>query len=454
MKAVLLAAMYSEASNQRLLIVEKVGPKGAMAIAGAIQEMEELDQRLGDMEPDAETGSEVDHSLDSEVMARSNSYERDPELEREEKLIQALQEKRRLEEKLADLTEDLKDSQDKCHSLEEELEESNYRSDKGRRTTMDEKSLQQLTIQVDRDKDYIVKLETDLQDANSKLEQQERQLEKLKGDSQDKQDLRDELQLIKNERDELRQKTKANENLRKKIQALQEQERSSANLRRDLQGAQEQLQETDDLKDRCAALEKANEENAKTIANGEQEIFDQKTAKEQLKYELKVLSQRFEQTRDMLTTAQENIKELEDHAQDSQSTGESGDLDDLDTELNAEAGNIDDAEKRAAKRKSMVAHASADSIVLQQNLSISSASVARLEQRCLDLLQENLGFKAVLEDKDASSEHPFQHLTKRLESLEKGMEEVQGKYATSSTEAADLRRLLELSESQGAYSFP
>jgi protein HOOK3 len=441
--------MYSEKSDQRSQIVEKVGLKGASAIADAIQEMEELDQRLGDMGVETETNSEIDHSTDSDVPIRGTSYERDPELEREEKLIQALQEKRKLEEKLAYLEDDLKESEDRRHVLEEELQESKFGLDRRRRTTMDEENLQQLNLQADRDRDYIAKLETDLSEANSTLENQQRQLERLKVDAQSKQELRDELQLIKSERDGLRQKAKANENLKKTIQALQEQERANASMRRDLQGAQEQLAEVDRLRDRCAALEKANEENAKTIANGEQEIFDQKTAKEQLKYELKVLSQRFEQTREMLTTAQETIRELEDRSVDVEGGEDSAELD-LDAELNAEPGTIEEAEKKVTKRNLVAAAQNADTIVLQQNLSIANASIARLEQRCLDLLQENLGFKAVLEDKDGKFDHPFQHQTKRLEILEKEMEDIQAKYTAATSKASDLRRLLELSESQGS----
>jgi len=219
-----------------------MGPKFALPIATAIEDMEELDQRLADMAAETEPGSDFDHSTDSEAPMKETSYERDPELEREEKLIQALQEKRRLETKLAELSDDLKESQDKCSMLQEELAESKYDLDKRRRNTLQEDNFQLLNIQAGRDKDYIAELETDLANATSTIEGQERQIERFKSDSQSKQELKDELQLIKSERDELRQKTKANENLKKKIQALQEHERANANLRRELQNAQEQLQ--------------------------------------------------------------------------------------------------------------------------------------------------------------------------------------------------------------------
>src|ERR1700761_7678314 len=99
--------MYSEKSNDRMVrVMQTLGPKFALPIATAIEEMEELDQRLAEMGADTETNSDIDHSTDSEMPTRGTSYERDPELEREEKLIQALQEKRRLEAKLAELSDD------------------------------------------------------------------------------------------------------------------------------------------------------------------------------------------------------------------------------------------------------------------------------------------------------------------------------------------------------------
>ena len=80
---------------------------------------------------------------------------------------------------------------------------------------------------------------------------------------------------------------KANENLKKKIQALQEQERVNQGLQGDLQNVHEQLQELEEIKEQCTALEKINEENAQAIANGEQEIFDQKTPKEETRARVK-----------------------------------------------------------------------------------------------------------------------------------------------------------------------
>jgi protein HOOK3 len=443
--------MYSEVSNARMInVMGTLGTDVALPIAQAIGEMEELDAKIADMGADTETGSDMDHSTDSEAPGmRVTSYERDPELEREEKLIKALQEKRVLEDRIADLSDDLKEAREKCTTLEEELAESKFTLDRRRRTTMDEQDLQQLNFQAGRDKDYIAELETDLANATSTIEQQERQMEKFKADGSSKQELKDELQLVKAERDELRQKSKVNENLKKKIQALQEHEKANTTLRKELQSVQEQLQEHDAIKDRCAALEKANEENAQTIANGEQEIFDQKTAKKRMEHELNLITQRFEQARDMLNSAQETIRDLEDRAHDGTSARESSDdVNNLDAELAAESG-TENAESRRDKNPKTPT-SSAETIVLQQNLSIANASVARLEQRCLDLLQENLGFKSDVDQAgDLNSDHPFQHQVRKLEALTKELEDIQSKYIASTTDVTDLKRRLELSENLG-----
>jgi protein HOOK3 len=448
--------MYSEVSNERMInVMQTLGTDVAIPIAQAIGEMEELDANLADMGADTETGSDMDQSTDSEAPAiRKTSYERDPELEREEKLIKALQEKRVLENRIADLSDDLKESREKCSTLEEELAESKFTLDRRRRTTMDEQDLQQLNLQAGRDKDYIAELETDLANATSTIDQQERQIEKLRADDNSKQELKDELQLVKAERDELHQKSKVNENLKKKIQALQEHEKANTGLRKELQSVQEQLQEHEAIKDRCAALEKANEENAQTIANGEQEIFDQKTAKKRIEHELNLITQRFEQARDMLNNAQETIRDFEDRVQDGNSTREaSDDINNLDAELAAESG-TESTELRRDKRP-RTSISSAETIVLQQNLSIANSSVARLEQRCLDLLQENLGFKSDIDEAgELNSEHPFQHQVRKLEALSKELEEVQSKYIATTTEITDLKRRLELSENQGTFTLP
>jgi protein HOOK3 len=438
--------MYSDKSNERMVqVMHVLGPKVMQPIAMYIGEVEELDQKLADSVADAEPGSEIGHFSDSEAPVTRRSFERDPELEREERLIQALQERRRLEAQVADLAEELQQTKAQFTKVEEKLAEANFTLDRRRRRTIDEEELEQLSAKADRDKDYIAELETDLASAKAAIEQQERQLERFRQDDANKQDLRDELQMVKTERNELLQKAKANENLKKKIQTLQEQERANQALRTNLQSANEQLQELEALRDRCTALEKANDENAQTIANGEQEIFDQKTSKKRLEHEVKLLGQKFEQTRDLLSNAQERNRELEEQLNEyeSRQSASLDQLNSLDTELNADSGAGDERDKR--KNTLIRSTSGADTIILQQKLTIAESSVSRLEQKCLDLLQENLGYKSILDGTDGTKEdsQAFAHQTKRLEEVSKELEDSKSKYIAATSEIADLNHRLE-----------
>jgi predicted nucleic acid-binding Zn-ribbon protein len=137
---------------------------------------------------------------------------------------------------------------------------------------------------------------------------------------------------------------------------------------------------------------------------------------------------------------------------DSQSTeGREGGLGSLDDELNAEVeGTV--VKEKEIKKKPRESTTTAEGIVLQQNLNIANASIARLEQRCLDLLQENLGFKSIIdetEDNKSSELHPFQVQARKLESLSQELDEVKSKFLTASTEARDLTQRLEAASGKG-----
>jgi protein HOOK3 len=441
-KCALLAGMYSPESNERMVeLMQKLGRKVAQPIAAFIGDMEEIDQSMSEV-VDNEPLSEAEYPEESDA-PRGPSFERDPELEREEQLIRVLHEKKVLEARLADAMADLEEERGKRSQLEDELAESRYTLDRRRGKSMDDKNVAQ-QIREDRDKEYIAELEMDLSSARTTIDQQDRQLEKLKSDSASKLELRDQLALITTERDDLRQKSKANENLRKKIQTLQEQEKANTVLRHDLQEAQEQLQELDAFRDRCLALEKATEENAQTIANGEQEIFDQKTAKRMLEHELKLMTQKWEQGRELLVNAQDTIRDLEERISDPHR-----EFDTLDDELNEENKPVKESKPRTSMPTTSV-----DSIVLQQNLTIATASISRLEQRCLDLLQENLGFKAILDGNadlnSAATLHPFQHQAKRLETMLKDLESARAKMLNASTRIKDLQERLESAQGKSA----
>lgn len=322
--------MYSPESNQRMgRLVVGLGPEYAMTIAGAMKQMEDEDAEAEaethlfasgerseyDSTPDIDPQALVPTGLSSPPANDRHSIDRDPELEQEEKLIHAyktINELQASHQKAAIELEELR--QDK-EELQRNFDAFKYEVEHEGRNTAQNDIVKELQIKADRDRDYIAELETELDTARSTTSNQERQIERYKADTDAKQKLRDDLQLLRAERDDLLQKSRANENLKKKIQTLQDQDRANATLKDDLRLANEQLQDLDRLRDQCAILQKANQENLKTIANGEQEIFDQKTNKKRLEHEYKVLAQKWEAAKDRQGRDHETITDLENKLQ-------------------------------------------------------------------------------------------------------------------------------------------
>ena len=418
LKAVLLAAMYNEKSNRRMIeVMERLGTKVALPIAKAIGDMEALDRRLAEYGIEQELDAETDHSPDPESAApEAPSFGRDPELEREEKFITAYTRIKELEAGNAKLRTDFEAVYDRAKALEDELTEMKFEMENKGHKLQESEMVQQMKQKIAKDKDYISEIEANLSSAQALAENQVRQLERYKADAESKQELRDELQLTKSERDELLQKAKANENLKKKIQALQDQERANVKLREDLRVQSEQLQELDALRERCLALQRANEESLETISNGEREIFDQKATRKRLEHELLVMSQKFEAGRERQTRDHETITELEEKIQElesSQASRAQG-LGNLDEELAATEKDDDTQVLKVAlkwnrmltlsyrkKVKSTPTPATADTIILQQKLDVLQSRVSSLETQYLDVYQENLGLQGALQDAQA-----------------------------------------------------
>ena len=336
LKAVLLAAMYSPSSNQRMVkVMELLGPKVAIPIATCIGSIEYLDHQSAESEARIDSGSDAEGMMSPDRSSTPGiaGLTRDPALEQEERLLQAYSRIKHLEEKTAALGAELSETQTHKAEAENELIELKYQVEQSGSLGADNEIVKQLRHRSEQDQDWIAELEAELNNYKSSVESQERQLERLKIDAESKQTLRDELQLLKVERDDLLQKSKASDNLKKKIQTLQESDKGNQILRQDLEAAQEETQKLRAFKDRCAALQKANEEKLKTIANGEQEIFDQKTTRKRLDHEIKLYAQRLDAAKerqqrdaDIINEQEERIRDLE--ASQGKVTQDLGSLDD------------------------------------------------------------------------------------------------------------------------------
>ncbi|KAF1990692.1 hypothetical protein K402DRAFT_417459 [Aulographum hederae CBS 113979] len=444
-KLVLLAACYSEKSNQRIvtMMLSKLGPTVASTLAEVIKEIEALDSRMAEYGVDPEISEENDQPTAPQGRPRGSSFERDLELEHEEQMIRVMQEKKQLEEQIERLKEDLADSKEIVGKLEQDLEEA--RTEQRRKGKYDDMEFEQMNTKNMQDRDYIAEMESDLAHWKATADNQERQLQKLKADEETKQELRDELQLIKNERDGLAQKAKASENLKKKIESLQDQARLAETLKERLQEADDQLAEVDHLRDRCTALQKANEENVEAISNGEQAIFDQKTARRRLEHDIKILMQQRDQAHELQERAHETVRELEEKVREleiGQSQGGQG-LNNLDNELSPVQELLHDEVSKSGV-------INADAILLRQRVELLQSRCNKLEEQYLDTYQENLGLQDAIKDgkdKQQTEENPFMHQTEKLHRTEEELAETKKKFIASTTQITELKHRLASAES-------
>jgi protein HOOK3 len=421
--AVLLASLYSEKSNQRMIkVMSELGSKDAETIAEAIQEMQSLDQRMAALGVDQELTPEPNHSgyrtPTRAVSGAGTGVERDTGLEQEAQLFEANKDRSALRTKATKLQQDLEKSRGRISQLEEELVEARLHLDDhgAERASSDE--LEKLRHDLARERQYIEGLESDLQSAKEIVDSQKRRLERLDKEEGSRQELRDQLQLVKAERDELGQKAKANENLKKKIQSLTQETKNLETLREDYQQMRERLQELETIEERCTALEKVNKENGQTIVQCEQSIFEEKGKRTRVEHENLLLMKQLEQTRELQYKAEEAKRELEDRIDSLESSSNVNRGGSLEDELTQDDSTTN-AEGPSSSMTLMDGRTTSDAIALQQKVDILNARLKSLENETLKQMQENLGLRSDIMTSNDEDSQRYASTTprRRLQSL-------------------------------------
>lgn len=301
--------MYSPESNERMIAtMESLGPSVAIPIAQCIESLEALDVKLGERLGQDAKDSLTNEELTNESRRVSRAVQRDPELEREEEALRNQAKIKDLEGSNTALVEELEQTRLELEGLRQEVAKIRLQHGVETAETKDI-TLQQLRNTSKADKEHIADLEAEVSVLRTTSEEQERQLERHRAELQSKQSLRDELQLLRVERDELAQSGKVNENLKKKIQALQASSKMSEAVTQDLERSQKEILA---LRNECAVLKQSNEEKQRTIENGEQAISDQRTARKRVDHELKTITQKLEAAEDRQGRDLETIQELND----------------------------------------------------------------------------------------------------------------------------------------------
>jgi protein HOOK3 len=446
---VLLAACFSPKSNQRMLqVMAQLGTKTAETIAEAIQDMQSLDTRMSELGVDSELTPEPNlagfRTPTRAVSGQIPTAGKDNELEQEALLFEANKDRAALRSQSEKLKEELKQSKARISQLEEELGEATLYMDERKTQVQRAQSedVEQLRNDLARDRQYIDQLETDLANARDILESQKRRLERYQGEEGSKQDLRDQLQLIKSERDELNQRAKANENLKKKIESLTKETKHLETLREDYQQARERLMQLETVEERCEALEKVNKENSHTLVNCEQAIFEEKGKRTRVEHENLLLMKQLEQTRELQYKAEDARQELEDRIRDLETASHADRGGSLEDELTQDE-NTKSTEDLGSARPPTDARVSADAIALQQKVDILGARLKSLESETLKQMQENLGLRSdMMAEKDEDSEKPFLEQNEKLQTAETELEELHRRLREKDLQVAELRNEL------------
>lgn len=470
--AVLMAACTSPRSGEKMLgHMAQIGDS-ASHIAAGIQELQSLDKRMADLGVDQELTSEPSLSAANlsgyrtpqrAVSGAGSAVGEKSELEQEAQLFEANKDRSSLRSQVTKLQEELHHSKSKVSQLEEELVEAKLHLDDRGAQGATPDDVERLRDDLRRERQYIDRLETDHASAKDIIESLKKRMGRLEAEYDAKQELKDQLQLVRAERDELEKKAKANENLKKKIESMTKEAKALEATRQELQQARERMQDLEDIEEKCAALEKVNRENIQTLVNSEQSIFEEKGRRTRLEHENIMLMKQVEQTKDRQYKLEDTNRELEDRIRDLESSGP-GRGDSLEDELNGDEDG-EHLEDMNGSKSLYEGRVSADSISLQQRVDVLTARLKSMESETLKQMQENLGLKSdMLTSKDEEAQRqvfpphhddtmltkfnhrPFLEQNEKLQTTQTELEELQRQLREKDLEVAELRNQLNKSE--------
>ena len=202
--------------------------------------------------------------------------------------------------------------------------------------------------------------------------------------------------MLRAENEDLTQKIRANENLKKKIQALQEQERLNGVLRDELKQANEKLEELERMKQVQTSLEKEIIEKRGLIRNQEYQINELGTMRKHAVYDSGVFAKKLEAARERHERDHEMIEELRQKLQDHN-------LDDDDLvpkkDINREITASEEEPKRPTPKTDESKHWAEKVQLLEKQLEASDTRLKQAAERTDALEEEKRTFQANDTDK-------------------------------------------------------
>ncbi len=326
-KTILAAAINSQ-SPEFILRMQHLSEPTKETIKTIIEEMETSTAGItGSSSPTTSTPQ-------IETNGTSNATAMDNDLLLEAQLSKAMTENKRLvsvekayREQVARLDRALEENENLKESLKNSQDEVADLKGSARKG-----SVPQLQEQLRQQSDVIAGQEETIANLERDRKTKQKQIDTLRSSAVKTQNLRDEIDVLKAERDSFAKKANAADKYRQKLQASRQLEQENELLRTELDEVKQWREDTDSAKDRVAGLELAVREYKTTLARSEQDLEELRTTKMRLQHNSEHLSQRVESLLEQQAREQEFIKELQDKLANESPMLAAGALD-LDTEL-------------------------------------------------------------------------------------------------------------------------
>ncbi|MCJ1485357.1 hypothetical protein MMC06_005531 [Schaereria dolodes] len=315
---------------------------------------------------------------------------------------------RELDNRLVRLQENNDALQEKLTAAEDQLKIST-----SGRVAHGEPLVKELESKIEHQEDFIASQEGQLSDYQIKVETLQKTVNKLRSSYEKSQNLRDQLDEVKSERDSYAKKANTIDKYKQKLQASQGFENENDLLRGELQEVRHQLNEADRARQQVAGLNLAVEEYKRILPKIEQDRHELQMMKKQLKFDNATLAERLEAAKEVHEHDQETIASFEDKSRDFESsrTPAISQAGGLETELeNAQlqeermqeatlclrwtrltfASRNAQLKEEIQKLKKSSHDSQAKNVMLQQLLDDAIVKNTELDKKFLDIYQEKL----------------------------------------------------------------
>jgi len=323
LKLVLLAAVFSPESNQELVAtLRDLGPSVAAPLQKCIEGMTTDAEATISTIPDGQHVTTIENKP-SDLPLRAQ----DERLILEERLIQARNAAQDLRQQNISLEHELEQAREQLKHLQREAVINHQNNTPKTDLATVAENLR------DEHDDNIALLEQELYNAQSKITTQSKQLSKLAALEASRDKLQSEIDQLRDERDELEQKSNVGENLKKKVKALQEAQTHNDLIRQDYDLAQQELDELRPLRDQHVQLQRRLQELTQHFQSLEVSNENDQRALERAENELSFLNQSLLESREQHQRDQEQLDDYQGRLRELESTHEDLSFASLDQEL-------------------------------------------------------------------------------------------------------------------------